>query len=167
MANLNRTEIIEGIVATQLKNAKELPHMTVGDTIDVHYKIVEGDKERTQVFQGVLIAVKGRGVNAVITVRRIVANEGVERTFPVHSPRVVRFEVVRRADARRAKLYYLRDRTGRSRRLRDQRRGLKHFEAEMLAGAGGADSGAEGGEGKQAEKAPKARSEKKAKAAKA
>lgn len=169
---MNRTQIVESVVAGQLKPEKDLPRITVGDTIDVHYKIIEGDKERNQVFQGVLIAMKGRGINAVITVRRIVANEGVERTFPVHSPRLVRIEVVRRADARRAKLYYLRDRTGRSRRLRDQRRGLKHFEAEMMGS--GTEGGAEGGEGGAAKpkaaksaKAAKPKSEKKAKPAKA
>ena len=73
-----------------------------------------------------LIADKGRGVNRMITVRRIVANEGVERVFPLHSPRVAKIEIVRRGDARRSKLYFLRDRVGKSRRLRDQRRGLKH-----------------------------------------
>jgi len=98
---MNRTQVIESVVAKQLKDSKEFPLLTVGDTIDVHYKIVEGDKERTQIFQGVLIAMKGRGVNAVITVRRIVANEGVERTFPVHSPRLTKIEVLRRADGRR------------------------------------------------------------------
>ncbi|MBX3355489.1 MAG: 50S ribosomal protein L19 [Phycisphaeraceae bacterium] len=161
---MNRTQVIESVVAKQLKDPKGLPLLTIGDTIDVHYKIVEGDKERTQIFQGVLISMKGRGINAVITVRRIVANEGVERIFPVHSPRLIKIEVVRRADARRSKLYYLRDRTGRSRRLRDQRRGLKHFEAEMIGGS----EGAEGGEkSAKAPKAAKPKAEKKAKAAKA
>ena len=122
---MNRTQIIEGIVASQLKPADAFPDFTIGDTIDVHYKIIEGDKERIQVFQGVFIAEKGRGINKTITVRRIVANEGVERIFPLHSPRLAKIDLVRRADARRAKLFYLRDRTGRSRRLRDQRRGLK------------------------------------------
>jgi len=78
------------------------------------------------VFQGVLIGQKSRGVNATITVRRIVANEGVERIFPLHSPRIAKIEVVRQGDARRAKLYFLRDRVGKSRRLRDRRRGLKN-----------------------------------------
>jgi len=81
------------------------------------------------VYQGVLIADKGGGINRTITVRRIVANEGVERVFPVHSPRIAKIEVVRRGDARRAKLYYLRKRVGKGRRLRDQRRGLKHIRA--------------------------------------
>ncbi len=78
-----------------------------------------------QVFQGVFIAEKGRGINKTITVRRIVANEGVERIFPIHSPRLAKIDLVRRGDARRAKLFYLRDRFGKARRLRDQRRGLK------------------------------------------
>jgi len=161
---MNRTEVIESVVSKQLKKAEDLPRLTVGDTIDVHYKIVEGDKERTQIFQGVLLSLKGRGINAVITVRRIVANEGVERIFPVHSPRLTKIEIVRRADTRRSKLYYLRDRTGRSRRLRDQRRGLKHFETEML---GGAKTPKESAEAKAEKKAAKPKAEKKAKAAKA
>jgi large subunit ribosomal protein L19 len=130
---MNRQLTVEAIVASQLKDAKTLPPYSVGDTIDVHYKIIEGDKERVQVFQGVLIATKGRGVNTTITVRRIVANEGVERIFPLHSPRLSRIDVVRRGDARRSKLYFLRDRTGKSRRLRDQRRGLKSLEAALAA----------------------------------
>ena len=122
---MNRTEFVESVVSDQLKAEDQLSDMTVGDTVDVHYRIVEGDKERIQVFQGVLIGMKGRGINRTITIRRIVANEGVERIFPLHSPRIAKIEVVRRGDARRAKLYYLRDRIGKARRLRDRRRGLK------------------------------------------
>ena len=122
----NQTEILESVVAHQLKSEKDLPKLSVGDTIDVHQRIIEGGKERTQVFQGVLIGMKGRGINRMITVRRIVANEGVERIFPLHSPKVAKIEIVRHGDARRAKLYYLRDRVGKSRRLRDRRRGMKH-----------------------------------------
>ena len=129
----NRTEIINSVTASQLKPAGELPRFSVGDSIDVHYKIIEGDKERIQVFQGVLLAKTGRGVHTMITIRRIVANEGVERMFPLHSPRMAKIEVVRRSDARRAKLYYLRDRFGKARRLRDQRRGLKHTEGASAA----------------------------------
>ncbi|HBS28907.1 MAG TPA: 50S ribosomal protein L19 [Phycisphaerales bacterium] len=106
----------------------DLPRLDIGDTINVHCRIVEGDKERIQVYQGVLIGRKGRGIDETITVRRIVDNEGVERVFPINSPRIAKFEVVRRGDARRAKLYFLRDRTGRSRRLRDRRRGMQHVE---------------------------------------
>lgn len=122
---MNQTEIMESVVADQLKNEEAIAGISVGDTVDVHYRIVEGEKERIQVFQGVLIAMRGRGVNRMITVRRIVANEGVERIFPLHSPRIAKIEVVRQGDARRAKLYFLRDRIGKSRRLRDRRRGLK------------------------------------------
>ena len=135
MARLNRTQVIEGVVAGQVKSDKDLPKFSVGDTIDVNYKIIEGDKERIQVFQGVLLSDTGRAIHRMITVRRIVANEGVERSFPVSSPRVAKIEVIRRGDARRAKLFYLRDRFGKSRRLRDQRRGLKHVEGgESAAG---------------------------------
>ena len=122
---MNRTEVLESVVASQLKDEENLADIAVGDTIDVHYRTVEGEKERIQVFQGVLLGMKGRGVNRTITVRRIVANEGVERIFPLHSPRIAKIEIVRRGDARRAKLYFLRDRIGKSRRLRDRRRGLK------------------------------------------
>ena len=118
---MNRTEFVESVVAGQLKAEDQLSDMAVGDTIDVHYLIVEGDKERVQVFQGVLIGVKGRGINRTITVRRIVANEGVERIFPLHSPRIAKIEVVRRGDARRAKLYYLRDRIGKAAKIKEKR----------------------------------------------
>ncbi len=123
--------LIESINEAHLKS--DLPRMDVGDTINVHCRIVEGDKERIQVFQGVLIARRGRGVNETMTVRRIVDNEGVERIFPVHSPRIAQYEVVRKADARRAKLYFLRERVGKSRRLRDKRRGLEQAMASEPA----------------------------------
>lgn len=123
---MNRQQIMESVAADQLKSEKDIPYFSVGDTLNVHVRIIEGNKERVQVYQGVLIADSGRGINRTITVRRIVANEGVERIFPVHSPRIAKIEVVRRGDVRRAKLYYLRERVGKSRRLRDQRRGLKH-----------------------------------------
>ena len=124
----NPQEIVESVVADQLKGTDDLPLISPGDTLDVHYRIIEGEKERIQIFQGVLLSMNGRGINRTITVRRIVANEGVERIFPLHSPRIAKIDVVRRGDARRAKLYFLRDRIGKSRRLRDQRRGLQHVE---------------------------------------
>lgn len=123
---MNAVETIESVVSAQLHPEVADVNFSVGDTLNVHYRIIEGEKQRIQVFQGVLIAVRGRGVNRMITVRRIVANEGVERIFPLHSPRIAQIEIVRRGDARRAKLYYLRNRVGKSRRLRDQRRGLKN-----------------------------------------
>ena len=100
----------------------ERPDIPIGATVDVHTRIVEGDKERIQVFNGVVIARRGRGVNETFTVRRIVANQGVERVFMLHSPRVVKIEVRRYGKVRRAKLYYLRDRVGKARRLREKRR---------------------------------------------
>jgi len=124
---MNRQQTIESVTSDQLKADDQYPDFSIGDTLDVHVRIIEGEKERIQVYQGVLIAQKGRGINCTITVRRIVANEGVERVFPLHSPRIAKIEVVRRGDARRSKLYFLRERVGKSRRLRDQRRGLKHL----------------------------------------
>ncbi len=126
MTTMSNQQVIDQINAEV--TGQELPRMDIGDTINVHVRIIEGDKERVQVFQGVLISRRGRGISEMITVRRIVNNEGVERTFPIRSPRIAKFEVVRRADARRAKLYFLRDREGKSRRLRDRRRKMKHVE---------------------------------------
>jgi large subunit ribosomal protein L19 len=114
--------ILQAVQAAQLKT--DLPAIRVGDTVDVHVKIIEGAKERVQVFTGVVIRQQGRGLERTFTVRRIVANEGVERVFPLHSPRIVKVDIKRSGHVRRAKLYYLRDRVGKKRRLRDQRRGL-------------------------------------------
>lgn len=94
-----------------------LPHMRVGDTVEVHYLIKEGEKERVQIFKGVVLASQGRGVAKSIVVRRIVQGEGVERTFPLHSPRVRDVKVVRHGKVRQARLYYLRDRVGRQTRV--------------------------------------------------
>ena len=101
---MNIQQTVESLVSGQIKPESEIPNFSVGDTTNVHVRIIEGEKERIQVYQGVLIADKGRGVNRMITVRRIVANEGVERVFPLHSPRVAKIEIVRRGDARRSKL---------------------------------------------------------------
>ena len=117
-------QVIESINASVLKT--DLPLFDVGDTVNVHQRIIEGEKERVQVFQGVVISRCGRGINEMFTARRVVDSTGIERTWPINSPNIAKIEVVRRADARRAKLYYLRDRQGKSRRLRDRRRGLKH-----------------------------------------
>lgn len=112
------------------------PVIQIGDTVDVHSRIVEGEKERTHVFNGVVIARRGRGVGASFTVRRIVANEGVERTFMLHSPRLLKVEVKRHGKVRRAKLYYLRDRVGKARRLRERRRTGARVAAESGLSAG-------------------------------
>ena len=93
----------------------------IGDSVDVHTRILEGNKERIQVFSGVVIARRGSGTREMFTVRRIVAGEGVERTFPVNSPKIAKLEVVRHGRVRRAKLYYLRDRVGKATRLSERR----------------------------------------------
>lgn len=93
----------------------------IGDTVVVTIRIVEGDKERLQDFEGTVIARKGHGLNAMFTVRRIVANEGVERTFPEHSPKVSNIRTLRSGRIRRSKLYYLRSRVGKARKLRERR----------------------------------------------
>ncbi len=93
----------------------------IGDTVDVHTRILEGDKERIQLFTGVVIARRGSGTREMFTVRRIVAGEGVERTFPVHSPKVAEVVVKRHARVRRAKLFFLRDRVGKATRLTERR----------------------------------------------
>lgn len=99
---------------------KKIPNFSVGDIVDVHIKIKEGDRERIQVFNGVVIARKGSGIYETFTVRRIVQGEGVERIFPLHSPVVVNVAIKRRGKVRRAKLYYLRERSGKSAKVKEQ-----------------------------------------------
>lgn len=111
----SRTEMLDAVESKSLKT--EIPHFEIGDTVDVRCRIKEGDKERTQVFTGTVIARSGRGINETFTVRRIVANEGVERIFPLHSPNVIDIRPVRSGKSRRAKLYFLRKRTGKAVRL--------------------------------------------------
>ena len=110
-----KTEILDAVESTSLK--KSIPHFEVGDVVDVHCRIKEGDKERTQIFTGTVISRKGRGINESFTVRRIVNNEGVERIFPLHSPNVLDVKAIRSGKKRRAKLYFLRQRTGKAVRL--------------------------------------------------
>ena len=100
----------------------EVPSFDIGDTVDVYTKILEGDKERIQVFSGTVIARSGSGTREMFTVRRIVAGEGVERKFPLHSPRLTKVDVKRSSVVRRAKLYFLRDRVGKAVRLKERRR---------------------------------------------
>ena len=99
----------------------QMPDFEIGDTVTVQVRIIEGDKERIQPFSGVVIARRGRGTTETFTVRRIVNNEGVERIFPVHSPKLHGVEVTRKGKVRRAKLFFLRDRVGKARRLRERR----------------------------------------------
>jgi large subunit ribosomal protein L19 len=112
-------KIMELVEQASMKADK--PQFEVGDTVDVHTKILEGNKERIQVFSGVVIAISGSGTREMFVVRRIVAGEGVERKFPVHSPKIEKIEVKRRSVVRRAKLYFLRERSGKAVRLRERR----------------------------------------------
>ncbi len=98
----------------------DIPNFEIGDNVDVHCRILEGTKERIQVFNGVVISRRGEGARAMFTVRRIVQSEGVERIFPLHSPKIAKIEVKRTGAVRRAKLYYLRDRVGKATRLRER-----------------------------------------------
>lgn len=128
---MNQQQTIAHVEKEHIKT--DVPRMDIGDTINVHLRIIEGDKQRIQVFQGVLISRSGGGINETIVVRRIVEDHGVERILPLNSPKIAQIEVVRRADSRRAKLYFLRDRVGKSRRLRDRRRGMKQVEGMKTA----------------------------------
>ena len=112
-------DAIRLVEAAQLR--KDRDGFAPGDTVRVHVRVVEGEKERTQVFEGIVIRKRGEGVKASFTVRRISYGVGVERTFPLHSPRIERIELVRRARVRRSKLYYLRGLAGKAARLKERR----------------------------------------------
>jgi large subunit ribosomal protein L19 len=123
--------LLDHVEKSSLKTA--IPQFAVGDTVDVATRIIEGEKERVQVFSGTVIMKKGRGVNATFTVRRIVNNEGVERIFPLHSPFIASVTVKRSGEARRAKLYYLRERVGKATRLVEKRKSKKDEPAAASA----------------------------------
>jgi len=110
-----KTELLDAVESKSIK--KNIPHFEIGDTVDVRCRIREGGKERIQVFTGTVIARKGRGINETFTVRRVVGNEGVERIFPLHSPNVMDIKPIRSGKTRRAKLYFLRKRTGKAVKL--------------------------------------------------
>ena len=111
-------DIIRAIEEQQKK--QDLPEFNVGDTVKVHYRIIEGNKERIQVFQGDVIRRHGHTSRETFTVRKISYSVGVERTFPVHSPKIDKIEVVRRGDVRRAKLYYLRNKVGKAAKIKEK-----------------------------------------------
>ena len=113
---MNRTDVVE---RPYLRD--DLPDFRAGDTVRVHVRVVEGERERIQVFEGIVIRRRGSALSETFTVRKHSFGVGVERTFPVHSPMIARVEVVTRGDVRRAKLYYLRARTGRKARVREKR----------------------------------------------
>jgi large subunit ribosomal protein L19 len=105
-------DLIKAVESQQMR--KDLTPFNVGDTIRVHYKVIEGDRERIQPFEGIVIKKSGSGLRETFTVRRVSYGVGVERTFPLHSPRIEKIEVIRRGKVRRAKLYYLRKRVGKA-----------------------------------------------------
>ncbi|MBQ7901358.1 MAG: 50S ribosomal protein L19 [Clostridia bacterium] len=111
-------DIITNLTTDQIRT--DLPAFNVGDTIKIHVKIKEGSRERIQMFEGTVIAKKHGGINETFTVRRISYGVGVERTFPVNSPKIAKIEVTRRGKVRRAKLYYLRDRVGKATRVKEK-----------------------------------------------
>ena len=112
-------QILSLVEKSSLKS--DVPKFSIGDTVDVHTRILEGEKERIQIFNGVVIARSGSGTRETFVVRRIVGGEGVERKFPLHSPKIAKIEVKRRGVVRRAKLYFLRDRVGKAVRLKERR----------------------------------------------
>jgi large subunit ribosomal protein L19 len=113
---MNRTDLID-----QANLRTDVPDFAPGDTLKVHVRVVEGNKQRIQVFQGVVIRRQGGGVHETFTVRKLSYGVGVERTFPVHSPIIDKIEVFTRGDVRRAKLYYLRDRVGKAAKVKEKR----------------------------------------------
>ena len=113
---MNLTELVE---KSQLRD--DIPDFNAGDTVKVHVKVVEGNRERVQIFQGVVIAMRGAGAGESFKVRKLSFGVGVERTFPKNSPIIEKVEVVTRGDVRRAKLYYLRDRVGKSAKVKEKR----------------------------------------------
>lgn len=115
---MNAREIISSIEAEQLKT--DLPEISIGDTVKVSVKIQEGGKERIQPYEGTVIAKRNGGLNTTITVRKVFQGVGVERVFLIHSPRIAAIKVMRRGKVRRAKLYYLRDRSGKATRIQQR-----------------------------------------------
>jgi len=134
---MNIIEQLESEHVEQLTSGEKVPDFAPGDTLRVNVKVVEGNRERIQAFEGVCIARRNRGLNSSFTVRKISYGEGVERVFPLYSPRIDSIQVVRRGDVRRAKLYYLRGRRGKSARIAEKTTGAagKIAEAERQARA--------------------------------
>ena len=110
--------VLRELTTDQLKS--DLPDISAGDTVRIHVRVIEGDKERLQLFEGVVIQRKGTGIQESITVRKVTQGVAVERIFPLHSPRLAQIETIRRGRVRRARLFYLRDRKGRSARIREK-----------------------------------------------
>jgi large subunit ribosomal protein L19 len=116
---IHHVTVLDEVVSDQLRT--DLPELASGDTVKVSAKVVEGNRERIQVFEGIVMRLRGGGITRSITVRRIASGVGVERTFKIHSPRIEKIEVVRHGQVRRAQLYFLRDRVGKAATLRERR----------------------------------------------
>ena len=161
---MNVIEEIENEQRAKLTAARGVPEFAAGDTVKVNVKVVEGTRERIQAYEGVCIARKNSGLNSSFTVRKISSGEGVERVFPLYSPIVAGIEVIRRGDVRRAKLYYLRGRTGTSARIAEKTDGYvgklttaSKAEAAALKAQGRADGTAKSKKGKKKAKAAAAK----------
>ena len=142
-------ELLKKAAESSMKS--EIPVFRIGDTVNVSVRIVEGEKERTQVFTGTVIARRGWGISETFTVRRVVNNQGVERIFPLHSPKVAGVEVVRSGKARRAKLYFLRDRIGKATRLKEVKRTAKAKKGSQDAKPEATEAQADADEAQQSE----------------
>ncbi len=149
---MNALEKFEQEQRNKLTEGIEIPDFQAGDTVRVHVRIVEGGKERIQAFQGVCLARKHRGLNSSFTVRKISHGEGVERVFPLHSPRIDHIELVRRGVVRRAKLYYMRELSGKAARIKERR---DVFSKKDIAAAAEPSKAAEAREIEKAEQAKK------------
>lgn len=145
-------DIMQSIAQEYTK--KDIPAFNVGDTVKVHIKIKEGSRERIQIFEGFVLKKQNGGISETFTVRRIASGVGVEKTFPVHSPLVEKIEVVRQGDVRRAKLHYMRERTGKSAKIK-----AKEYSEEQLAAVAEAKAAAEAAAAAEAEKAAEAPAE--------
>jgi large subunit ribosomal protein L19 len=154
-----KTANLRIVEESMLRN--DVPDFRVGDRIEVHQKLLDGQKERVQVFEGDVIARQNGGISEMVVVRRIVQGEGVERIFPIHSPRIAKIVVKKAGAVRRAKLYYLRDRVGKATKIKDDVKRQQKIDADLKAAAGAAAKAAqesaakataEGGESKSAKK---------------
>jgi len=171
---MNTIEKLDNEQIAKLAEKRAVPEFSPGDTVRVNVKVIEGTRERIQAFEGVCIARKSRGVNSSFTVRKISYNEGVERIFPLYSPRIDSVELVRRGDVRRAKLYYLRGRRGKSARISEKTTGAagkaavsERVEAAAAKAAASAAAGGKGSTKRRAKRAAAASGGGAAKAAKA
>lgn len=125
---MSRTAIIEQLEKGQLK--KKIPTFRVGDTVRIHTRIIEGEKERVQMFQGTVIARKGTGLSETISIHRIAYGEGMERVFPIHSPRIAKIEVIKEGTVRRGKLYYLRGTSGKKAKVKGRHTTVKRSDQD-------------------------------------